>query len=317
MLFNVFDFQDCHVYLHSGESARRGPRISHSVQIGADVSSAEKVQLFFQAVQQDGHDAAEGQIVNSREEQRPDQARISPVSLHEGFAHPDHLLQSDHARQRGILYQSDDLIGHGRNDALDHLQQSDPEKDLGPGHAEHMSGLLLPDGNALDAAPVDLGKIEGVIDDKGRRYGGKSPGLSASPGEQLHQRGNVIDDQDLQHQRRSPDDPNHGAGQPPQGRKPVHGAEGNDKPQWESADEGQKKQLDRFDKSLVQGGYDGLKFIRKEKHEVILRSCHQSSLDVVLAAAQTMTAGAVQAMKSRSKAEGAYASAFDKGQRLF
>ena len=141
--------------------------------------------------------------------------------------------------------------------------------------------------------------------------------LSASPGEQLHQRGNVIDDQDLQHQRRSPDDPNHGAGQPPQGRKPVHGAEGNDKPQGESADEGQKKQLDRFDKSLVQGGYDGLKFIRKEKHEVILRSCHQSSLAVVPAAARTMTAGAVQAMKSRSKAEGAYASAFDKGQRLF
>ena len=40
-------------------------------------------------------------------------------------------------------------------------------EDLGLGHAQHLAGLLLALGHALDAAPVDLGEVAGVVDDEG------------------------------------------------------------------------------------------------------------------------------------------------------
>lgn len=59
-------------------------------------------------------------------------------------------------RQGGVLDQGDDLVADGRNDALDHLEQGDPEEDLAAGHAQHLSGLPLAHGHPLDAAAEDL-----------------------------------------------------------------------------------------------------------------------------------------------------------------
>ena len=74
---------------------------------------------------------------------------------------------ADDAGQGGVLHQGDDLVGHGGHDALDHLQQGDVEEDLGFGHAQHLACLLLALRHSLDAAPVDLGEVAGVIDDEG------------------------------------------------------------------------------------------------------------------------------------------------------
>ena len=57
--------------------------------------------------------------------------------------HHDDLLVGNDIRKRGVLDEGDDLVAHGRQDALDHLQRRDAEKDLGPGHAQHLPGLGL------------------------------------------------------------------------------------------------------------------------------------------------------------------------------
>ena len=58
-----------------------------------------------------------------------------------------------------------------RDDALDHLQQGNVAEDLELGHAQHLARLLLALGNALDTAPVDLGEVAGVVNDKGHAHG--------------------------------------------------------------------------------------------------------------------------------------------------
>ena len=55
----------------------------------------------------------------------------------------------------------------GGDDSLDHLQQGDVAEDLGFGHAQDLACLLLALRHSLDAAPVDLGEVAGVIDDEG------------------------------------------------------------------------------------------------------------------------------------------------------
>ena len=44
-------------------------------------------------------------------------------------------------------------------------------EDLELGHAQHLARLLLALGNALDTAPVDLGEVAGVVNDKGHAHG--------------------------------------------------------------------------------------------------------------------------------------------------
>ena len=56
----------------------------------------------------------------------------------------------------------------GGQDALDDLQERDLEKDLAPGHAQHLTGLGLAFRHILDAAAVDLREVAGVVD--GERY---------------------------------------------------------------------------------------------------------------------------------------------------
>ena len=87
-------------------------------------------------------------------------------TLDKGIARPDDLLQGDDAGQGSVLHQSDDLIGHRGSDALDHLQQGDMKEDLGLGHTQDLSGLLLSPWYSLDTAAVDLREVTGVVDDK-------------------------------------------------------------------------------------------------------------------------------------------------------
>ena len=95
------------------------------------------------------------------------------------------------------------------DDSLDHLQQGDVAEDLGFGHAQDLACLLLALRHSLDAAPVDLGEVAGVIDDEGHTHGHHPPGLTAGPVEPLLDAGHIEQCNDLQHQRRAPDDPDH------------------------------------------------------------------------------------------------------------
>lgn len=129
----------------------------------------EIVHLPLQIPQQQGKGSHEGQEEQAGGEQGPDQA-LGGILL----GHHDDLLAGDDPGQGGILHQSDHLVAHGGNDAFDHLEQGHFEEDLGLGKAQHLTGLILAFGDGLDAAPVDLGKIAGIVDDKGHRSRSKA-----------------------------------------------------------------------------------------------------------------------------------------------
>ena len=98
-------------------------------------------------------------------------------------------------------------------------KQRDVAEDLRLGHAQHLTGLLLPDGHALDAAAVDLGEVAGVVDDEHHRRRGEAP-LREGPGVVREDvAGYVEDDEQLQHQRRAADDPDHEAAEERDGPK--------------------------------------------------------------------------------------------------
>ena len=78
--------------------------------------AAEIIELFFSPVEQDGQCTHKYQEEERGGEQRPDQALCAVL-----LGHHDDLLVGDGVGQRGVLDQGDDLVAHGRQDALDHL----------------------------------------------------------------------------------------------------------------------------------------------------------------------------------------------------
>ena len=93
------------------------------------------------------------------------------------------------------------------------------------GHAKHLPGFRLANGNRLNTAAVNFGKIAGVIDDK-RHHRRQQAAIGAgTPGTgKAHQTGAKVDNDDLQHQRRATDDPHKGFDHAPQRCEPAHGA---------------------------------------------------------------------------------------------
>ena len=142
MLFNVLDFQNRH---------------------GAPLLSGNNPASFRPSEQQ-RQNAVDHQVEHGGVEQGPDHPFFDV-----GLAHPDDLVHRDDTHQGGVLDQGDELVAHGRDDPLDHLQQRHLEKDLALGHAQHLAGLILAFGDGLDAAAVDLGEIAGVVDDEGQQ----------------------------------------------------------------------------------------------------------------------------------------------------
>ena len=87
-------------------------------------------------------------------------------AFHEGLSCPYDLLEGNDTGEGSVLYESDDLVGHRRYDALDHLQQSDLKEDLAFCHAKYEPRFFLTDWDALDPAPVYFGKVACIIQDK-------------------------------------------------------------------------------------------------------------------------------------------------------
>ena len=94
--------------------------------------------------------------------------------------------------------------------------------------------------------------------------------LSAAPdGEPLQAR-DIVDDHELKHQGCATNDPHHRLGQAAQRRETAHGAEGDDEPQRDGADQSGGKKLQCFEKAAVQRLYDDAQRRVVEKHGIDL-----------------------------------------------
>ena len=72
------------------------------------------------------------------------------------------------------------------------------KKRLSARHAQHLTGLALPDGDGLNPTAEDFGEIGGVVDGKG-----EDGGVHAVEVHARQCRNGEIDGEDLQHQRRA------------------------------------------------------------------------------------------------------------------
>ena len=220
-----------------------------------DASLSKVAEPTLNVVEQQREYADKQQVVNAGVEQRPCDA----VGLHERFARLGKLDDGDDARKRGVLHEGDDLIAHGRDDALYHLKQRDLEEDLRLCHAEDFTGLALSLRDALNAAAVDDGEVAGIVYHK-RHGAGKqtlcAPYVLAEP-----KAGAVIDNDELKHERRAADDPDdyirqrayraecskprRALGKARKRRPFAHRAESDHKPQREREKQRQRKELRR------------------------------------------------------------------------
>ena len=127
-------------------------------------------------------------------------------------------------------------------------------------------------GHALNAAPIDLGEVAGVVDNKGDGRGHKATGLAAAPDVVLeHHAGKVVKDQQLDHQRRAPHHPDDEAAQQAQRLEAGAGAKGDDEAQRDRADQRHKKQLQGLEKAHIQSIDDDGELLLYQFHELTLR----------------------------------------------
>ena len=76
--------------------------------------------------------------------------------------------------------------------------------------------------------------------------------IAAGPDLESGNAGNIEKSNELEHQRRAPDDPNHGIAQLAQRGKIAHGAKGHHQPQRQRKQQCQKKDLDRGAQTVEQ-----------------------------------------------------------------
>ena len=129
----------------------------------------EIVQLFLDIAEEQGEKAAEYEIEHTCIEKRPDNA----FGFHKLFALKGKLINCNYTGKGGILYKGDDLVGHGRHNALNYLQKNNLKEDLSFCHTQNLTCLVLATGNALNTSAIDLGELAGVVYGKGNYRCGK------------------------------------------------------------------------------------------------------------------------------------------------
>ena len=231
-LIDIFHFQNCHTVAPL---------------------DLEVAQLLLEPSEQQGQDAGEGEIVDAGEEQRPHDTADAVGAVEEVVSHPDQLLHGDDLRQGGILDEGDDLVGHRRHDTFDHLQQGDAEEDLLLRQTEHLTRLMLTDRHSLNASSEYLGEVAGVVDDERHDRRPEATRIGAAPQDDPeHHAGHIVDDQQLEHQRRAAHDPHQHPDRRRDHLEPAHGAERDDQTQRDGAEQRQREEPQRVDKAPVQ-----------------------------------------------------------------
>ena len=227
-MYGVFDLLPNGASATAFQNRHSGPSLSEIFQLALD------------AAEQDGEHPHKDQVEHAGIEQGPHQA----AAFHVGVAGEGQLVHGDDPGQRGILHQGDDLVGHGGHDALNHLQQGDLEENLALGQAQHLAGLPLAHRDPLDAAPINHGKVAGVVQGEGHHRGHHPPRVAAGPDVVAHDAGDVHKGDELEHQRRTPDNPDQEIAPLAQGGDGAHGAEGHHQPQGQGKHQGENEDLE-------------------------------------------------------------------------
>ena len=205
-------------------------------------------EFLFQIIEQQREQSHEEEIERARVEEGPDQSFAREnIRGHHDFHH------ADDARERGVFDEGDNFVGHGGENALDDLHEGDFEKDLSVRHAEHLSRLDLSLGDPFDPPSENFRKVAGVIEREGDDGGEKgapvfdavievegiverSPKVRARFGNHARQ---VIDDEQLQHQRHAAHDPyDHFEKHPYRGAF-AHRERGDEQPQGQGENQSQ------------------------------------------------------------------------------
>ena len=156
-------------------------------------------QHFFHLAHDPRHHQVEHIVEHTGHKQRGDGGFGGGHLLGQG----EHLRVGQHKGQGGVLYQSDDLVGHRGQDLLAHLGKDDLAEGLDPVVAQHPGRLPLSPGNALDSRPEDFREIGGVVDGEAHNGGGDPPsGVEPDAKEII---GPVKPDDQLEHQGRAPE----------------------------------------------------------------------------------------------------------------
>ena len=133
---------------------------------------------------------------------------------------------------------------------LDHLRQDDAPEGLPARVAEHLGRLILADGDGLDAAAVDLGKIGRVVDDEADDERGERPARRELHAEDII-RCKAHHDQ-LQHERRAAQDGDEEANDILQGLEAGHAPEAHQQAQRQRQQQREREDQARGAKALEQ-----------------------------------------------------------------
>ena len=126
----------------------------------------------------------------------------------------------------------------------DHLGQDDGHEGPGPGIPQHLSRLPLTCGDGVDAAPVDLRKVGGIVQHEADDHGDEAVTRSCICPEKVI--GTEEHHQELQHQRSSPHDGDIELHEKLQRSYPGHASEGHQQPQGQSSHQGEDIDEDAF-----------------------------------------------------------------------
>lgn len=144
-------------------------------------------------------------IKNARDEERHKRKEAALRFLRDAqkFGYTDNLHES------GIFDKGYHFVSHSGHDPFDDLRQDDIEKSLPLRIAEYFRRFVLPFGNRLDAAAVNLRKVCGIINNERDNSCKKTRPCDAKIGTEIviepktQKTRTEVDDEQLQHERRA------------------------------------------------------------------------------------------------------------------
>ena len=150
------------------------------------------IKFLFDVSKEKRKQSAEHQIEHSRVKQRPDKTLCRKF-----FRDLYYLDYRYNAHKRGVFYQGDYLVAHGRNNSLYNLHKHDLKENLAFCHAKYLARLVLASRDTLDTATVNFRKIARIVYNKG--YERRKKTALRKNRRAKNQTGRIKHDQYLQH----------------------------------------------------------------------------------------------------------------------
>ena len=147
------------------------------------------------------------------------------------------VAHGDHRDQRGILEDRHEEVAERRDDDADRLWQDDPPHQQPARHSHRCAGLPLAFRDRLDAGSEHLGHIGGVVQRESHRAGHEWRQHDAGIGQ------HVVDEEELQQQRRAANELDVARCHHPQRRHPRDAGDADGKTEHQG--QGERQQRDR------------------------------------------------------------------------